>query len=1075
LDSNSGQNAIFSRVVDFLVKASYICKLNLKPATLKVTTHIMSKENNSKDKSALLVNALPYLNILPISGNLIDFSLLESVGSDVPVQLISRFMKQDSIELGINLSLSKKQKREEQEHITNLQNSFSELRKLNGSLHVGYPILVLEDPALEKNIAAPLFLWEIELRNAENEKMENWIISYDAICSFKFNDILKNYLVSRFDLEWDDLIGNPEQLKNKNLIAAINRLCDAIDIERPEQPKLFRLPEKELSPEQKNSILWTAVLGPIEPKDNLIDLPLSLRPKKRRTWFTRIGAISLNSDQEAALNDILDGHDTLISGAEESGKTRTLSSALPAILSDHGSCLIVSNEPSTQKGIFFQLDTLGLYDSNVLVLKDENNAVNTLTQLFLQLPESVKKTPKLETDHYSLILQQYLLLRNSLAGRYDALHKPLLGQLDWTNLVGRYLNNQKIDGKQYLSRILDTGDFKWTEEEYNHLLGKIIENQQLFEAIQILEHPLTAIQDNIIKNYSEIDAETLVSDQIIGFTILIRELYHNYTYFIDEYADDARLQYENHGKALKQKIADISRNIKVYQDVYGNSFDYVDGFTTTRLKILSVFSKKSQLILAAKSQIYKAFEELKKLYESKRNFEYNLPLINNYLNLSELIKDLKLFEKAIDEWLLRIPKIIKLKIKDLTLKLPLKPNHKRKFEELEAQVDELFTELNQSGIFKPRKRIKSQKATERESQLQDLLLEFTSIEASLKKFPEYYKWRRHWLEIGESARKVISGLVAIRPNSWVKAFNSWYFYNYLDRNYNLNIPDSIYPVDSFVNATFELRSLLYKNAQITVKEQQTEQLKYLRKEKNFQPAQSGLRFRHMNLQQIFDDIGIDNISALFPVIIATPEIAEKLFNYKVPLFDLVVIDAAHKMDIKTGKNISRLGAQRIVIGNETENPDTFLNNVAQSYFFRKHHFQFTYTQDGKIIEKYHTGQYLPLPSEKTIFRDEVYNYLSLYFNEHRLQKGVIVADNIEIDIVVKSLNRSEPDIAIIIDGWLKNVAKYDVEKALIKSKKVRSLNYTFHTIWSLHWWRNAEAAVEELATFIVGIDGNNSN
>jgi hypothetical protein len=203
--------------------------------------------------------------------------------------------------------------------------------------------------------------------------------------------------------------------------------------------------------------------------------------------------------------------------------------------------------------------------------------------------------------------------------------------------------------------------------------------------------------------------------------------------------------------------------------------------------------------------------------------------------------------------------------------------------------------------------------------------------------------------------------------------------------------------------------------------------------------------------------------------------AEKLFDYKVPLFDVVVIDAAHKMDLKTGKNIAKLGAQRIVLGTDGGDPNSYLKHVQQSYFFRKHHFNFTYTQDGKIVEKQKFENYLALPPDKTIFRDEVYNYLSLYFREDRLQKGVIVSDNIEIDIVVKSLNRAQPDIAIIVDGWLKNVAKYDVDKALIKSKKVKALNYTFHTIWSLHWWRNADAAVEELAAYIINLDGEEAN
>jgi hypothetical protein len=1024
--------------------------------------------DNNISKNALYKNALPYLIVLPLNEHKLDFWRLNNVGPEVTVHLLSRFLKQDSVEIGINLLPFKNDGEELADQLKDLQNTFQDFSIIGGMLSIGYPLLLLEDAALGSDIAAPLLFWDIEIRNADDDNPAHWILNYEGKNHLRYNEILKNYLIARYALDWDQLMGPTEKLQNRSLLAALERLCEAIKIPNPEAFKLYSCPGKQNPAPFKNGVLWAAVMGEQKLNQaNASELPLTLNPRSRRKWFSGIGCLTLNPVQESALNDIFDGNDLVLKGAQNSGKSRTIASFLPALMSDGGSCLLISSELQTHIDLGLFLDKQGLKETGIWFIENESNAVDALLFQLAQLPERVKKLPKFDDKQYNLMLQQFLQLREKLSDRYDAIQKPLLDESDWTNMVGRFMKNHKIDGKQYLSRILDTTDYKWTHVEYYHLAKEIKTSEVLFESVQSLQHPLSRLQDYIFKTKDAEDAETWVNEQVLTFTRLLRDLYRRYTSFIDSYSDDLRFHYESHVKDIKNRVENIQRDLKVYQEVYGNSFDFTDGFTNTRLRILSVFSKKSYQIISAKDQIYKAYEELKDIYTSKKYFEHGMPSISKYLNLSALSKDLKSFETSADEWYARIPKIVRQKVKELTLKLPLKPDFKKRFEALEQQVDVFFSQLQQSTVFKPFDKIKSQKATERETQLRNLLEHLTAVEQQLPNFNAFYRWRKHFLNMEESGRKLVSALVAVRPSSWKTAFNSWYLYHLLEKNFSLQLPDADFPLENYLNLQRELRELISKNALINIREHQAERLKELKKERNFQPANIVANYQDLKLKALVEEMGIDLISDLFPVIVVSPVLADKIFEQKVPLFEVVIIEDAHNLDVKLGRRLSKLGAQRIVLGRENA-AGSYLESVSGTVFSKLHQLNTIYSKDG-LINK----MALPVSTNsRKEFRTELYAYLKDYLSSERLELAPILDEDLEIDILIKPLSESNARIALIADGWLKQVGKYEVERAMHKSKKLKALGYLVYPIWSLKWWRNTETAAEELVTFILNWDKN---
>jgi hypothetical protein len=1022
-----------------------------------MTKYKMGQESNNNSAT----NAIGQLMVFPLSEQRLDFYSLNGLGIDIAQQLLDSILKEESFELCINVSSNKIESADKKLMFDQIQSALIDFSISGTALKLGYPILVLDDSALGKDISAPVFYWELDFRNSDDDNQQHWNVTYDAN-SFVFNDVLKNYLIARYDLDFEEIFDGKSELNGKNLQKALSKLAAAINIKNPETVKLLPVPSKEQLNAAKNSIIWSAVLGKTEVD---LALPLNIHPKNRRSWFTGVGSLSLNSMQESAINELFDGNDVLLYGPENSGKTRTAAAFLPSLMSDGGSCLYLCSNATTQLSLKAMLENLGLSESGVWFVDQESSAVESLLYQISKLPERIKKLPKFEEKSYYLKLQEFLTLREKLSARYDAIQKPMLDGTDWTNMVGRFLKNHRKDGKQYLSRLLDTADYKWTLEEYRQLRSEILENKKRFTVIQSLQHPLSLIQDYIFEEMEEDMACDWVKENVLTYNKLLRDLYKKYTSFIDAYADDLRFHYEGHIKELKSRIENIRRDVKVYQSVYGNSFDFSDGFTKTRLRILSVFSKQSGQILGAKEEIFNSYEALKTMYLEKKYFEYNLPPFSKYLNLSDIGKDLEAFEQAADAWLIRIPKIVKQKIKDLTFKLPLRPDLKQRFEQLETQLEDFFLNLDQKKIFKTVEKPKSQKAVDRETQLRKLLEHFTAVESQLKIFKEFYRWRTHWLNMGENCRKLITALVSVRPQSWETAYDSWYLYHYLDKNYSLHLPETDFPLQTYMQLQAQLRELVPVNALINVREHQSERLTELKKEQNFNPTKISSKYQDVKLKSLVEQLGIDFISELFPLIVIKPALADKIFDHKVALFDTVIMDDAHLIDSKLGRKLSKLGAQRLVLGRK-DFGDNYLLSMLESGFAKIYRLDISYSKDSIILED---NRKLNKSTLKKELRDELCAYLSDYINADRIQKAVRVNDEIEADIVITPISGSKK-IAIILDGWLKQVSKYDVDAAVHRSESMKNAGFDIYPIWSIHWWRNPEASVEKLVAYILQND-----
>jgi len=992
-----------------------------------------------------------------------DLSLFEAIGRDVSSCIVQSLLRLDTLELGFLLE----PRTLDDFKIEDLKSSFQILSNQAERLQIGFPYLSLTQN--QKEISAPLFFWDLHISLADDNSPQHWIFELNASGLPVVNEALKNYLIAQFDLDWNEIFILDELAKPKDFNNSLHRLAKELQCNISSFRRIHSFHESTTDP--YTGIQNLGFFGlPEQQAQQEVTEELSIG-KSRRIWFTRVGALSSNPVQESFVNDVLEGKDALLLGAADTGKTRAICSLLPSVISDHGTCLYITPNLSTFSDINKQLESVGLNDSGILMLQDELTVKEKLFSALEELPEAVKKLPKFDENQYNLSLQQYLFFHNSLSDRFEAIRKPVLDQSKWSEVVSLFLTAQQKDAKQYLARILDTSTYDWTWQEYNLIRSAVEENLRLFKKIGDIQHPLNQIQSHVFLQNKKETAKSWVNDQLTTYTSLLTDLFKRYTKFIDEYSDDLRFQYESHIKNLKQRINDIQRDIRVYRDVYGDSFNMTDGFTTTRLRILSVFSKKHRQILAAKEHIYKSIEELRAVYESKKYFEANIPSGRTHTLLSDLRKDLTELDKLADQFLNRVPKIVNSKIKELSHKIPLKPSFKRKYEELDLAVEQFFTNLSKNSIFVPFSFEKTQKAIEKEEQLKNTLSAFSRMLSRVSDFEDYFEWRKSWFLLDQKVRNTVEAIVTVNPTDALASFDSWYLYYYLEKKYHLHLPDGDFPILDFQQVIREIRELLPKNALLTCREQQAEQLRNMKKDKGWVPAQFKNKYYSFSIPHVIDDLGLSFITDNFPIIVMTPEVADKVFGNQIAIFDLVILDDAHLIDAKLGKKLSRLAAQRVISGSTSaSSKETLLEYSTQLESFERFYFKNIYNKEGKLVSTYQSNyEHQSLVQ----FQEAISNYLQKYIGSERILTNVQIDEHVFVDIVVKSVNGSTLSLGFVIDGWLNQVDKYDLDSALEKSRKSRILGYEVHPLWSVEWWRSPENAAEEMVGFILNWDKAN--
>lgn len=1034
----------------------------------------MDTTKNNTTKPTNYSTALPYLSVLPITEQCLDFSVVDKVKQGLTEKIVQKLLSNATdVVLHIPLGIQKNTAAEKVGQYKALQKTFESFQLQKSGLSIGYPILLVDDDELGRPIAAPLFLWKIELNIAPNSNMD-WTLTPLEKNKGYLNPILKNYLEARFNLDWEQQIGLIDTIDSKVVKETCLKLAKELNLEHQFSTAITTCPHPNKMPH--NKMLNSIILGSFEPitLKEAKKLPKNLKPRERKQWQTKVAALDSNSAQDELIGTIFDGHHVVAEGISNTGKTHIIASILPSLLADKGAALIISPLSASFNEIQHHLEHLGIKNIGVLTLQDEVLDKERLIKYLEKLPKRTRTLTNFDNVTYSKQLDKHMRLRRRLENAYESLHNSIINGWNWTELVGQCLLNHKKSDKQILGRFLNNKDFSFLAKEQYIIARELGEHYVHYHKIDALKHPLNALHGRFFSDDSTIEnTRTEAKTGLNLYRYKTNNLYQNFLVFVGNYAEYLKFQYRDFVADMEQQIDKIERDLHLYNDLYGEEFDKQGSFQNAKLKLLSMFSRKRQEIRAAKGQLLDDYQQLQQTYNETSYFSTDFPNIKEEAKLSDIEVKLEDVRKKLLDWSITIPSLVTKEIENLSKETTLPSNFQEQQKGLQKSLFHLIQQINVAKILRKEIKIPEGKLSEQETGLFAILLQFQKLENEWRDIEVYYQWRRSWLTISSKTQKVVQALVNAGTQDWIAGFHSWFYHQILTQHYSIALPKGTtknsLPFDAYMNTLKDVQQRISKKANIITKERQGEQIKRIKKEKDLTLTNARPIFRNKKIKDLLQWIGLEHLGDVFPIVLATPNMARQLLGLKISTFDLVIVDNAHDLSSKSGIDLLKLGNQRIVLGRpikeDTEKEQSLLKWMLDQKGRRYQFLEHTHSKD--IIKRTRLNKVSV--QEPNAFQISIAEYLREYIDEERLQFNKSV-EGVLVDLVVKPKYSGQTPIAIVCDAGMLYQAKYDFQLAVDKVRILTSERYQIYYLWSLNWWKNSEKALEPLLAFIIKWD-----
>lgn len=844
-----------------------------------------------------VVQTLPspqvYFHALPGQANLLDLTNLDTHNSNFASTWLSQLLKQGQVQLSFRPDFSAA------EIIQHFYFSARNHERIKGLPIIGfaYPFLIWSQG--EHRIAAPLFIWQINLAPAP-ETPGTWLLTHRDTDRVVYNHPLVSMLKAEYGVDIESELAKviatgkatPEALVNScTAIAAMLGVENmSQNIALAAAPVATAL-EKAF---EQGIIHWSGVIGFFPPQIAPVEFSPNATIKDAEIQQKHpFGLLPLDPYQASALQHIFDNPKVLVKGAAGTGKTHLLVHLLTNALSNGKRCLVVAENVGALRQIQTRLEALGLLPYSFLLQEgnaDKSVLINTLRAIAnAEVPAS-----NFDEAAFRVALDKAKRLKIKLDENYNNLRQDIFGPYNWTETVGLFLRSNRLEGKELLASHLHTNDFDFKYDEYLQLHEGIRLSQPLYQKINTLRHPLSNLHADIFIKQSQSVGYQFVTQHIHAFLEKAQKLHHRYITKTNFYADRIEEQYEGGYGEYANILVRLNDQIADFSTKYGADFEQAGAGS---LKLKGVFSGKYKSVLEARDEVAAHYLALVRKMEQEKLFDFQFPPAAEGKNIQKVRQNLDLFEKALLHWREQFPTLVQDEVQRLNAKnVRTELGLGEQILELENGLDQLVEELNTGRIYQEPFEHKMLTIPKRQKYLEEVIEQLENTRLYLREYDVFYNWQRHWLQLSENATKIILALVKVKPNDWMRAFESWYWHNCLNLfgNQLLTVDEKAIP--DFVKQDKQLKKLLPGQIAQTVKLGREEALKVLRRNNR---AAFTLLFDKKN-QEIPKDKTLSDllaptmeaVTAIFPVMLATPYAVATTLSIDSQVFDYVLIDEA---------------------------------------------------------------------------------------------------------------------------------------------------------------------------------------
>ncbi|NBA74318.1 DUF4011 domain-containing protein [Emticicia sp. ODNR4P] len=446
-----------------------------------------------------------HLNAIPLRSRYkLDISDLRYFDSNIPDLLIRELLLKP--ELNFNIKISDKEKFEYLERakmirtFSSIMNEAKTIESEKGinSFGIGFPILIRRDRTDSKLTVAPLLIWPLVVKR---NKVLDFEISRDEECNVYINEVLMNHIKSDCNIDLKSLIA--EDLSDDFINQeSVNKLCEKVlnilnntDDTEISLNSISPIKSRALYEEQTKdnwdskiecaglfSVFEVQKQSIIEDYKYLIDEgELVIESSDLGSnYFQSLTSVETDPTQQAVLNSLESKRNILIQGPPGTGKSQTILAIILNALQSHKKTLVVCEKRTALEVLHKSLTRKGLTHHCVLLLdavKDRRAVV-----------DSVRERLELKSDrlpHYQFTkenLDDAISAASNIISSINAGHikldEKILGNYNWSFLVGRFLNSVK---KQQISDFTISSDtFAYTQSEYHELERIIRKGEKLY-------------------------------------------------------------------------------------------------------------------------------------------------------------------------------------------------------------------------------------------------------------------------------------------------------------------------------------------------------------------------------------------------------------------------------------------------------------------------------------------------------------------------------------------------------------------------------------------------------------------
>lgn len=994
----------------------------------------------------------------------------------------------------------------QQAEVTAALQETSSLLSEGKHLALGYPLLSLPDPhRVGQRICAPLLLWSLEL-------VDQTHIRRTAVQSIRFNDTLAVYLrpdALSNEPPLPDLLLQDQLLDAKELLLVLQRALQYLapqqllpplleqDVQAPSVP----LPTPD--PTAKGLQLhWSGILADFPPQQGAVlrDLrallhhfgtlqPLLAAPLNAadpdRSAFMKHSFPLFPTDpcQQELLQDLHQGKHLRVQVSPNTNGPATFSGIVANVLSNAGTCLVVSDEPATLQAIQKQLQVMGLGEL-VGYLQDSAQSRQALCQSIRQ--RATQQHPSYQVaPTFIQLLQTCAAQVGQLQAFAKKLAQPLQDQNNWTAVVGDLAQARAVLPQSALQGQLQPNRFQFNTTEYAAIQAILPQGYALFKELGSLQHPLNVLHDRFFERANSLEMEERTQTAVSKVLEVVQKAQRDAYTYLFEYE---QLLEKHFGKVYTTKMSVAERIIDDIKIGLANSkyhFNKSEGLYRSFMKRMS---HKHQEYEEQKIAILEAFYQLQRFHLLYRYFPFTFMDTSSSKKLvfTDLLEHIEDYKIQLYDWYEGRASHIQQLVRELG------PNKIYPHVNFDTQVKDITRNLHSfernfvdSQIFKVGFSFQSSAIRKRLTQIEALEQNLTDLQTALCDFRMYHALKYFWLSITPLQRHVLEILTTTNCQDWSASFATWYLDALLRRHEDEQVPNTQrhqQASETLLREQTVLRQRLIPHTLSYWRGKQTQATQAFHQAQA--PLTVGALYASNGQRSLRTLMATDTelFFSFYPVVLAAPAAVAALLPLQVRCMNLGLLLDAHQLAVDVGLPTLLRTQYHLVAGDQQQEMarplDSALSVVttglsAAALPLAKAHSLLTYVRwlprfqaqqlrlEQRVTEDPASWHLLPL--DPSIRPKVLELHLQAVAQAAFPQLSLVVGyswQGMPTDLAIPS-PAGPPKAVCYVDTYSEGSPEGAYAWDLFLEQYWVKLGVAYHRVWSKDWWQSPEQAADQ--------------